>query len=98
MPLPRSPAALGASNPRSRRTPATDNNTPADAGSVADLAALVAATSTVPGVPSGRRTIRHLTPPTRRRPSTASRSPHNGWCAWVTVTSSGNDGRNSCSL
>lgn len=77
MPLPRSPAALAASNPRSRRTPSADNNAP-DEGSVATGAALVAATSTVPGVPSGRRTIRHRTPPTRRRPSTSSRSPHNG--------------------
>ena len=78
MPLPRSPAALAASNPRSRRTPATDNNTPAAAGSLIAVPALVAATSIVPGVPSGRRTIRHRAPPTRRRPSTSSRSPHNG--------------------
>jgi transposase len=37
-------------------------------------------------------------PPTLRRPSTASRSPHKGCCAAVTVTSPGNDGRNTCSL
>lgn len=81
MPLPRSPAALGASSRRSARTPSTDSNAPA-AGSLVVAAgvaaALVAATSIVPGVPSGNRTIRHRTPPTRRRPSTASRSPHNG--------------------
>jgi len=93
VPLPSSP---GASNRRSCRTPSTDNNAPA-AGSLA-APALVAWTSIVPGVPSGRRTIRHRSPPTRRRPSTTSRAPHSGWCAAVTVTSSGNGGRNSCSL
>ena len=77
MPLPSPPAALGASNRRSRRTPSTDSNTPA-AGSLTTDAALVADTSTVPGVPSGNRTITQGTPPTRRRPSTASRCPHNG--------------------
>ncbi len=96
MPLTSPPAALGASSRRSRRTPSADNNAPA--GGTAVAPALVACTSTVPGVPSGRRTIRHRTPPTRRRPSTASRSPHRGWCACVTVTSPGSDGRNSCSL
>ena len=60
--------------------------------------ALVACTSIVPGVPSGNRTIRHGTPPTRRRPWTANRSPHNGCSAAVTVTSPGNGERNSCSL
>jgi hypothetical protein len=97
VPLPTPPEALGASNRRSRRTPSADSNAPA-AGPSAARPALVASTSTVPGVPSGRRTIRHGTPPTRRRPSTASRSPHNGCCAAVTVTSPGSAGRNSCSL
>ncbi len=77
MPLPRSPATRGASNRRSRRTPSADSNAPA-AGSLVAVAALVAATSIVPGVPSGNRTIKHGAPPTRRRPSTASRSPHSG--------------------
>ena len=97
MPLPSPPAASDASNRRSRRTPSADSNAPAGA-SVAAAPALVADTATVPGVPSGRRTIRHRTPPTLRRPSTASRAPHNGWCASMTVTSLGSDGRNSCSL
>ncbi len=96
MPLPTPPEALGANNRRSRRTPSADSNAPA-AGPSAACPALVASTSTVPGVPSGRRTMRHGTPPTRRRPSTASRSPRSG-CAAVTVTSPGSDGRNSCSL
>ena len=69
MPLPTPPEALGTSNRRSRRTPSADSNAPA-AGLSAACPALVASTSTVPGVPSGRRTIRHGTPPTRRRPST----------------------------
>ncbi len=94
MPLPSSP---GASNRRRRRTPSTDNNAPT-AASLAAAPALVAWTSIVPGVPSGRRTIRHRSPPTRRRPSTTSRAPHSGWCAAVTLTSPGNGGRNSCSL
>jgi hypothetical protein len=97
VPLPSPAAARGASNRRSRRTPAADNSAPAG-GPLAAAPALVARTSTVPGVPSGKRTIRHRTPPTLRRPSTTSRSPHNGCCAAVTVTSSGNDERNSCSL
>ena len=99
MPLPSSLAAIGtASNRRSRRTPAADSNTPA-AGSLLATPALVASTSIVPGVPSGSRTIRHAAPPTRRRPSTTSRSPHNGCCAAVTVTSAGNgEERDSCSL
>ena len=79
MPLPSSPGALGASNRRSRRTPSADSNVPAAASPAAEPA-LVACTSIVPGVPSGNRTIRHGTPPTLRRPSTANRSPHNG-CA-----------------
>ena len=97
MPLPSLPGALGASNRRSRRTPPADSNAPAP-GSPAAKPALVACTSTVPGVPSGNRTIRHGTPPTFRRPSTANRSPRNGCCVAVTVTSSGSDERNSCSL
>jgi len=76
VPLP-TPTALGSSNRRSRRTPSIDNSPPAVASRAA-APALVAATSIVPGVPSGNRTIRHRTPPTLRRPSTASRSPHNG--------------------
>jgi hypothetical protein len=97
VPLPSPPDALGASIRRNWRTPSADSNAPA-ATSPATEPALVACTSIVPGVPSGNRTIRHGTPPTRRRPSTVSRSPHNGWCAAVTVTSPGNDERNSCSL
>jgi len=77
VPLPSPPAALDTSNRRSRRTPSADNNAPA-AASPAGAPALVACTSIVPGVPSGNRTIKHGTPPTRRRPSTANRSPHNG--------------------
>jgi len=77
VPLPSPAAASGAKRRRSRRTPSTDSSAPAD-GSLAAWPALVACTSTVPGVPSGRRTIRHGTPLTRRRPSTGSRSPHNG--------------------
>ena len=69
MPL---PSSLGASSRRSRRNPSDDSNAPA-AGSLPARPALVASTSTVPGVPSGRRTIKHGTPPTRLRPSTASR-------------------------
>ena len=76
MPLPSLPVR-GASNPRSRRTPAADNNA-ASRGSLAVAPALVACTSIVPGVPSGRRTIRHGAPPTRRRPSTTSRAPTSG--------------------
>ena len=101
MPLPPPPEALGASNLRSCRTPSTDSNAPAVGSLVVAsvaAAALVACTSIVPGVPSGKRTIRHRTPPTRRRPSTTSRAPHNGWCAAVTATSPSNDPRNSCSL
>jgi hypothetical protein len=97
VPLPSPPGALGASNRRSRRTPSADSNAPAAASPAAEPA-LVACTSIVAGVPSGNRTIKHGTPPTRRRPSTANRSPRNGWCAAVTVTSPGNDERNSCSL
>ena len=97
MPLPASAGALGSNSRRSRRTPSIDSNAPA-AGSLGAAAALVACTSIVPGVPSGNRTIRHRTPPTLRRPSTANRSPHNGCCPAVTVTSPGNNGRNSCSL
>jgi len=77
VPLPASPGALATSNRRSRRTPSADSNTPA-AASPAAAPALVACTSIVPGVPSGNRTIRHGAPPTRRRPSTANRSPRNG--------------------
>jgi hypothetical protein len=77
VPLPTPPATLGASNRRSRRTPSTDSNAPA-AASLSAEPALVADTSTVPGVPSGRRTIRHGTPCTLRRSSTASRAPTNG--------------------
>jgi len=98
VPLPSPAAASGAKRRRSRRTPSTDNSAPVVAGGSLAAPALVACTSTAPGVPSGRRTIRHGTPPTRRRPSTASRSPHNGWCVAVTVTSPGSGGRNSCSL
>ena len=97
MPLRSPAAALETSSRRKRRTPSADSNAPADR-SLGPGSALVAWTSTVPGVPSGNRTIRHRTPPTRRRPSTTSRAPHNGWCAAVTVTSPGNDGRNSRSL
>ena len=97
MPLPTPPGALGASNRRSCRTPSTDSNAPAACSPAAEPA-LVARTSIVPGVPSGNRTIRHRTPPTRRRPSTGRRSPHSGCAAAVTVTSPGSDGRNSCSL
>jgi len=75
--LPTPPEALGASNRRSRRTPSTDNNAVAR-GSLAVAPALVARTSIVPGVPSGRRTIRHGTPPTRRPPSTTRRAAHSG--------------------
>lgn len=75
MPLPSPPATRGASNRRSRRTPSADSNAPAAAPPAA-CPALLVCTSTVPGVPSGRRTIRHGTPPTRRRRSTADRSPH----------------------
>jgi hypothetical protein len=96
VPMPSPPGALEASNRRSWRTPSADNNVPG--ASPAAERTLVARTSTVPGVPSGNRTIRHGTPPTRRRPSTASRTPHSGCCAAVIVTSPGNDGRNSCSL
>ncbi len=77
MPLPTPPAALGSSSRRRRRTPSTDNNTP-PAGVSPPAATLVADTSTVPGVPSGNRTIRHLTPRTRRRPWTTSRTPTSG--------------------
>jgi hypothetical protein len=97
VPLPSPAAARGASNRRNRRTPSPDNSAPTG-GPLTAEPALVAPTSIVPGVPSGKRTIRHATPPTRRRPSTASRSPHNGCCAAVTVTSSDSDERNSCSL
>ncbi len=76
MPLPSPPGTLGASNRRSRRTPSADSNVPA--ASLSAGCALVARTSIVPGVPSGNRTIKHRTPPTLRRPSTASRAPHNG--------------------
>jgi len=96
VPLP-SPAGAGeASSRRNRRTPSTDKSARADSPAV--VPALVACTSTVPGVPSGKRTITHGTPRTLRRPSTASRAPHSGWCAAVTVTSSGSDERNSRSL
>ena len=99
MPLPSPAVARGASSWRSWRTPSTDSNAPTIAGGwLAACPALVTCTSTVPGVPSGNRTIRHDTPPTRRRPSTTSRSPHSGCRAAVTVTSPGSDGRNSCSL
>jgi hypothetical protein len=97
VPLPSPATTSGASSRRSRRTPSTDSSAPADT-TLAAWPALVACTSTVPGVPSGSRTIRHGTPLTRRRPSTASRCPHSGCCAAVTVTSPGSDGRNSCSL
>ena len=76
MPLPSPAEGSAAKSRRSWRAPSTDNNAPD--GSLAGLPALVARTSTVPGVPSGNRTIRHGTPPTRRRPSTASRAPHSG--------------------
>ena len=98
MPLPSPPETRGSnSSRRSCRTPSADSNAP-DASSPAVAPALVACTSIVPGVPSGNRTIRHGTPPTRRRPWTANRSPHNGCSAAVTVTSPGNGERNSCSL
>lgn len=74
MPLPSPPGARETSIRRSRRTPSADNNAPA-AVTLAAEPALVAPTSIVPGVPSGKRTIRHSAPPSRRRPSTASRSP-----------------------
>ena len=77
MPLPTPPETLGSSSRRSRRTPSSDNSVPA-AASASAAPALVADTSTVPGVPSGRHTIKHGTPPTFRRPATANRSPHNG--------------------
>jgi len=97
VPLPPPASARGANNGRSRRTPSTDNSARAD-GSGSAEPALVACTSTVPGVPSGNRTIRHGIPPTRRRPSTVSRTPHNGCAGAVTITSPGSDERNSCSL
>ena len=74
VPLPASPARWRSSNRRSRRTPSTDNSAAAG-GSLRRSARARRRTSTVPGVPSGKRTIRHGAPPTRRRPSTASRSP-----------------------
>jgi hypothetical protein len=77
VPLPTPPEPLGSSSRRSPRTPSNDNSVPAGASASA-VPALVADTSTVPGVPSGRRTIKHGTPPTFRRPATASRAPHNG--------------------
>ena len=76
MPLPSPPGTLGTSNRRSRRTPSADSNVPA--ASLSAGCTLVARTSIVPGVPSGKRTIKHGTPPTRRRPSTASRAPTSG--------------------
>ena len=77
MPLPSPPAARGVSSRRSPRTPSADNK--ATVGrSLAVSPVLVACTAIVPGVPSGSRTIQHCTPPTRRRPSTASRCPDNG--------------------
>ena len=97
MPLPSPPDALDASNRRKQRTPSGDNNAPA-AASLATAPALVADTSTVPGVPSGKRTTRHGTRCTLLRPSTTSRVPHNGCHGAVIVTSPGNDGRNSRSL
>lgn len=97
MPLPSPPDAPGDSNRRNRRTPSIDNSVPAGPSGCADPA-LVADTSTVPGVPSDKRTIRHGTPRTLRDPSTASHTPHNGCAGAVTVTPSGNDGRNSRSL
>ena len=97
MPLPSPSATLGSSKRRSRRTPSTVSNIPA-AVSLTTEPALVACTSIVPGVPSGNRTIRHDTPPTRGglRPPTARRTTDARRA--VTVTSRGNDGRNSCSL
>jgi len=74
VPLPSPPA----SSQRSRRTPSTDSNAPADDGTLATCSVLVTCTAIVPGVPSGNRTIQHGIPPTRRRPSTANRCPHNG--------------------
>ena len=69
MPLPSPADAPGANSRRSQRTPSTDNSAPVAAGgSLATSPALVACASTVPGVPSGSRTIRQGTPPTRRRP------------------------------
>jgi hypothetical protein len=77
VPLPTPPETLGSSRRWSRRTPSSDNSVPAGASAFA-VPALVADTSTVPGVPSGRRTIKHGTPPTFRRPATTSRAPHSG--------------------
>jgi hypothetical protein len=77
VPLPSPPGGLGASNRRNRRTPSIDNNAPSGPPPSTDPA-LVADTSTVPGVPSGKRTIRHGTPRTLRRPWTASRTPTSG--------------------
>ena len=78
MPLPSLPAAVrGDNRRRSSRTPSTDSNAPA-VRAHATSPALVACSAIVPGVPSGNRTIQHGVPPTRRRPSTASRCPHNG--------------------
>jgi hypothetical protein len=77
VPLPSPASARGASSRHSWRTPSTDNNAPLG-GSLAASPALVACTAIVPGVPSGNRTIQQGTPPTRRRPSTTSRCPHNG--------------------
>ena len=78
MPLPSPPETLGTSNRRSRRTPSTDSSAAPDGASLSAGPALVACTSIVPGVPSGNRTIRHGTPCTFRRPSTASRTPTSG--------------------
>jgi len=77
VPLPSPAAAGGDSNRRSLRTPSADNNAPVGA-SVTASPALVACSAIVPGVPSGSRTIKHGIPPTRRRPSTTRRYPHNG--------------------
>ena len=76
MPLPSPAEGSAAKSRRSWRAPSTDNNAPD--GSLAGSPALVTCTAIVPGVPSGNRTIQHGVPPTRRRPSTASRCPHNG--------------------
>ena len=97
VPLPSRPHRRGASNRRSRRTPSADSSAPAPR-----LASRRRCVRRLhldrPRRPIRQRTIRHGTPRTRRRPSTTSRTPHNGWCTAATVTSPGSDERNSCSL
>ena len=82
---------------RTRRTPSAESNATPHREDP-DAPALVSASATVPGVPSGRRTIKHGTPPTRRCPSTTRRSRASGCPGAVTTTSTGTEPRNSRSL